>query len=372
MRKALFLIHLSYKGIMKEKKRYVVICISFALGMLLPCMFFANTIPSIEAIGAMHNVREENIKVYQALVPRHQNLMDAISDLSSANVAYSVRASYSPLINMRERSLLIEGIDEHYDSIEAFELREGRLLSPDEFSSGSPVCLLEADYALNPNMPALSAGDDLIVEGETYSVVGIVESYAMQGAVIVPLETFFGMPSRPYYYSNIYIVGADSEQLFVIERILQQSLNIDSGKDAEVIVAETLDNSTKSSALTMLLGFAALLFAALNILQISYGILRGKLFTYGVYMANGMSTGTAYACFYFDNALPMIAAIPVMVLMINLVLHTVPYSFAMRLSLNVYVATVLSGLVTCAVLAGILVRKMRRLTVSALLRERRR
>jgi len=115
----------------------------------------------------------------------------------------------------------VTGADDIYFSIKALKIKEGRNFSNTDLRYGNNVCIVGRELVdLLFDEKELALGQDIVVYGRKYSVVGILDKQGGVGsgpgadrAVFIPIENASRLDTRGTFRYNITVNGSDPLKL---------------------------------------------------------------------------------------------------------------------------------------------------------------
>lgn len=363
MQKLRFLCALACHNILWQRKTSVVLCVSFALGLLLPCIVLGNIAIYYQITDTIRLQDAQRVMVYSATVTGgYEGITRAQETMDQRGIDYSI-APYSVVpmqIHEDSYQIPLRAMDGGYTHFESPVLVRGRMPTHEELTVGAPVCLVETNLALEEGV-AISVGDDIRIQGRPYQVIGLVRSFHLYGSVITPLK---GMEqvTNPYFFCNIYT--KDEEHAgFSMDMLLREEFFVSEKQTGEEYISGIRRAYFQGSLEAFAIGSVALIFAAMNMLQVLSGKMRERFSAYGIHVAHGAGAHDIFLLFYLENCLLMLASIPLMLLVRRIVIPTLPYHIPVILTWPVLAMTICLGMLLCIVFCLFLLRKVKRLTV---------
>jgi putative ABC transport system permease protein len=115
----------------------------------------------------------------------------------------------------------VTGADDVYFSIKALKIKEGRNFSDTDLRYGNNVCIVGRELVdLLFDEKELALGQDIVVYGRKYNVVGILDKQGGVGsgpgadrAVFIPIENASRIDTRGTFRYNITVNGSDPLKL---------------------------------------------------------------------------------------------------------------------------------------------------------------
>ncbi|MDR0357326.1 MAG: ABC transporter permease, partial [Clostridiales Family XIII bacterium] len=176
-----------------------------------------------------------------------------------------------------------EGTNASYFRIQGYELASGRFLKSADLENASHVTVLSYKAAVEIYGSADAVGQNLLMDGRKYLVVGVLAedksltaSFSRFYSVYIPYTVAERLPGVPSGISSFYVAAADADSSGAAETAVRQALlsRFNNDNDAFHIMnrdtlAETMSSVTNTFAL-LLGGIAAisLLVGGIGIMNI--------------------------------------------------------------------------------------------------------
>ncbi len=370
MNRFLFRSEICLKNMLKYVRLNIVVVITLCVGMVVPLVALSDiqyfvrygetarpAIMDSAVCFYSNSPRLETVEIYEALRGNPKLVRVAMDETVYQNVEFAGEKYY-------------QGV--HFISSEQFAfyppcMVEGRSLETADFESGNKVCLVEYHFYQDKELTGAS-GDQLVIDGAEYTVVGICRKLDSRGAIWIPLNQESGArkDNRQISLHIEYQAGAGIEE---VREVVQPLFE-------KIISADTLSQSyqtTEKQAMQLcvsilLLILPLLLFSMINCFAVIQGKIRRMRYRFAVEMAYGAKEWDIFLNCLLENLVLCGLALLLDILLLPVIIPYVPPQVEMVWSPQVFLEMLLLMFVMCLLLSRLSAGSIRKSNPSKILK----
>lgn len=204
----------------------------------------------------------------------------------------------------------ISAVGKGYEKIFRDRLVSGRRFSDDEYGGTKYVCIIESTLAVTREY---SIGDFCEVMGNECEIIGIVQTNAWNGRIIVPAELIGSFRDSEFCLVNYEIVVKSPAPGFSIKDLISGSagsrFQVSREGRSNEIYRKTVGSSLGKASAAVLAAILIFIYALLNVLGIAEFRRDAKSSEIGVRLALGAHMRRIYLQVFFEYLILMILSI---------------------------------------------------------------
>lgn len=295
-------------GLKSNKLLNIIVIVSVAVGMMYPVI--ACTIVDRILFDAKLNEYQdiERTTVLEFFAPyMEQSEIDGrIKALSEDIDGFGYQAIYTVTARWKKHTMVtnVGGYSSGYLLLEGNKLDKGRLITEEEMSEGSPVCLVST----NGNN-AYKTGGSISFMGTSYRIVGIIYMPKSYAGVLIPykaMEKFVGRNNIQY---KVTIHTKQKPDINELTGKLDFASSVLTAGTAEENVKPYLESVWTHIKDRIGIGLIVLLFAVISITMIIIGKTMDEQYVLGVKMSVGATGSRVFFETFLQNSILMIIAL---------------------------------------------------------------
>lgn len=349
-----------------------IVVLTVAVGMLFPLATFAMTNSMLETIQnpAYRDMEHTAVLDFFAPCTDEKSVTANLQSLSPDIDRLGFGAIYQTTLAWKDLKVatIVNGCTNNYLDTSSCMLVNGRLPTPEEFTSGAKVCLIRQSDRLD-NAGA-QIGDTLSIAGTDFQVIGTIHMRAY-GGVWIPynsLEPIAGK-AKLQFDTLLHTQGApNTATLETALKTIQNAnvISVQSAVGAQRQIAASVEASIRKQ---LLIGLAVLLFAVVSFVLVVAGKTLDEQYVTAVKMAVGATKRQVFADLFTENAVLITTAVLIDFLVFPLAARVMS-DFTLLLDWEVVLITICVGLLLALIVTFIVTILFLRKNVSELLRKR--
>lgn len=327
----------------RRRRVNFIVSLSFSLGLLLPMLCLGNINVFIENLSTMRFKDDANMWIayfeggYKS-VEEISSLMQEDS-LNISDYAISAYKGGTIEINGTKENGYISYLTKDWSKFENCRIIDGTL----DLFADTNICLVEQTFA--EKYGGLQTGEQITLFGVKYTIGGIFSSFNYYGKILLPLNINEQTTESGIMISELYLRTKEAlpDSGYIADILTSNGLPIINVRNGGEIYRTGLREGLYKSMGIFGVGFAAFIFAAINIYLVLVGKLNLDKRTYGIRMALGAPYGFIFLSAVIENMLCFCIAYLLDIGMVHILKPTYPEDLTVILNYRVYAAAYLFG-----------------------------
>jgi len=351
------------------KKIVLIIILSYYFGLLMPFYCLANIEVFIDSINTIEIFDSEYTYIVNLSVIQGNDYTDHEEVLSNLELRnFTVITSFrAKMLNAgKAATVSVSGVREDFGSFERFEIIEGTF-SLNEISTTVSECVIAFSIAKKYD---LHLGDQIIIDGTAYIIVGIVNNFNYYKTIYIPLSSapVAGDSMSDKLYLHFYDLPTINQVKVQLTQ-LYPNRSIYSIELASDIARQTLKSGVSKSARILLIGAISIVIAILNTFLIISGKYEENKRSIAVKLALGATKFNVSVEIFYENILYIYIANFILLITSPILAGIVPLNSDFSFSWRVHV--VIFGISTFLAIgmSAMLIKKVTKASISTLLKE---
>lgn len=344
----------------RRRRVNFIVSLSFSLGMLLPMLCLGNINVFIENLSTMRFKDDANMWI--AYFEGGYTSVEEISSLLQegsvkiSNYAISAYKGGTIEINGTKENGYISYLTEDWSEFENCRIIDGTL----DLFTDSNICLVEQTLA--EKYGGLKTGEQITLFGVKYTIGGVFSSFNYYGKILLPLYINGQTTESDIMISKLYLRTKEAlpDSGYIADILTSNGLPIINVRNGGEIYRTGLREGLYKSMGIFGVGFAAFIFAAINIYLVLVGKLNLDKRTYGIRMALGAPYGFIFLSAVIENMLCFCIAYLLDIGMVHILKPTYPEDLTIILNYRVYAAAYLFGAFMTLVVTRITLNRLKK------------
>ncbi len=370
MNRLCFLLELSIKGLLQNKKINMMVILSLALGMLMPILMLANL-----------NVFWVNVKNLYPNISQNTYFCSAKSQHITAQRYEEIRNELGAVCiggfegypaSIQAEDIVIEqgvgAVSIDYLDFIRYDVLSGRSITKDEIRSAARVCMLEESF-LEQNELTVTVGDKISLEKESFEVVGIYRSMDLINTVLVPASVFDTVNSSARNMTNMFIqfeTPVDRETLSTgLEFTIGSALEI---RPIEEYFAQIRRYCFEVSTVLFAVTIPLTVFSLINCILVIFGKIARMSHVIGIKRALGAGQSAIFWTSFLENGILAIIAFVLDLAVLPFMVKTVPEGFILLFDGKVFIYSFGLLILLCFVLSMVMTHRMMKIDIASVLK----
>lgn len=327
----------------RRRRVNFIVSLSFSLGMLLPMLCLGNINIFIENLSSMRFKDDANVWIAYfeggyTSVEEISSLLQ-VGSLKISSYAISAYKGGTIEINGTKENGYISYLTKDWSEFENCRIIDGTL----DLFADTNICLVEQSLA--EKYGGLQAGEQITLFGVKYTIGGVFSSFNYYGKILLPLHINEQITESDIMISKLYLRTKEAlpDSGYIADILISNGLPIIKVRNGGEIYRTGLREGLYKSMGIFGVGFAAFIFAAINIYLVLVGKLNLDKRTYGIRMALGAPYGFIFLSAVIENMLCFCIAYLLDIGMVHILKPTYPEDLTIILNYRVYAAAYLFG-----------------------------
>ena len=327
----------------RRRRVNFIVSLSFSLGMLLPMLCLGNINVFIENLSTMRFKDDANmwIAYFEGGYTSDEEIFSLLQEdsLNISSYAISAYKGGTIEINGTKENGYISYLTKDWSEFENCRLIDGTL----DLFNDTNIFLVEKTLA--EKYGGLQTGEQITLFGVKYTIGGIFSSFNYYGKILLPLHINEQTTESGIMISELYLRTEEAlpDSGHIADTLKSNGLPIINVRNGGEIYRTGLREGLYKSMGIFGVGFAAFIFAAINICLVLVGKLNLDKRTYGIRMALGAPYGFIFLSAVIENMLCFCIAYLLDIGMIHILKPTYPEDLTVILNYRVYAAAYLFG-----------------------------
>lgn len=370
MVKLLFLLHMGLWEMAKNKRLNIIVIISLSIGLFMPFFSIASINHFLKNLNSLKPIVLED--AYQLSVfSEHLSESDYLKlkkDMRTENVAGSERVNAVVEINGYKIADTVMGVQSDYREFIHINLIEGQWFKQEELITNARVCIIEKNL-LDSNEITAKLGDPIELNGYTFKIIGICDTFDSTGQIYVPCDSIpiFSLVKEKHQY-NLYLQYGEDSSLDIVQRKADAIFT-------QILYLTTIQESYKNKVLfgiqnsivLFCVTIPILIFSCLNSILVISGKVESMQYNLKLKMIMGADSRDFFLSCFCENFLLMMAGYILDILFMPIVRHLLPEEFILEFDLAVYIIVFVVMLFICVLLSLAAIKKTKNLLPSDML-----
>lgn len=370
MNKLFFLLELSYKGLLKNKKINMIVILSLSLGMLMPIILLANLNVFWINVKNLYPEISENtfwgsVKSQHITMQEYEEIQSRLEAVCMGGIEW-YPASIQVENSVVEREVGAVSVD--YLDFIRYDILSGRSITKEEIQSAAKVCMLEENFLEN-NILTIAVGDKVSMEGESFEVVGIYRSMDLINTVLIPASVFDTINTSARNMINVFIQFKTSVDeataLIGMEEVFDSVWEI---KPIEEYFAQIRSYCFEVSFVLVAVTIPLTVFSVINCILVIFGKIAQMRHVIGIKMALGAGRSTIFWTGFLENSILSVIAFGVDLVVLPFLIKTVPEGFLLQFDWKVFVLSFGLLILLCFLLSLSTTRRMMKIDIASVLK----
>ena len=370
MSKLFFLLDLSVRGLLKNKKINLIVILSLALGMIMPIIALANVNVFWVNVKNLYPKISENTyfcsaKSQHITTQSYEELQKELEAVCMGGLEwYPVSIRVEDYVTKRE----VGAVSAKYLDFIRYDILSGRSITKEEIQSAAKVCMLEESF-LEQNKLTVSVGENISLEGENFEVVGIYRSMDLVNTVLIPASVLDAASSSARNTISLFIQFETSLEEDVLLHGLKESLgSVQDVKPVEEYFAQLRDYCFEVSFVLLAVTIPLSVFSLINCILVLFGKIARTRHVIGIKMALGVNQSEIFWTSFWENGILSFIAFVVDLAVLPFIVRTAPEGFLLLFDWKVFVCSLGLLIFLCFLLSLSMTRRMMKIDIALVLK----
>ncbi len=371
MHKIGYSVYLSCHNAFSNKKIFVIVILSYFVGLLMPFYCLANIEVFTSSISTIDLIDSEN--TYTAALEAHYgnegaNIENSLSSLGLSD--YLVVTEFHGFIQTGDTSakVAVSGAGEHLADFERLVMIEGSfsLREAADAPEGESECVAAHSLA---KQYGLHVGSHITLNGISYRVAGIVNNFNHYHTLFIPrahVPVTADLLAHDLYLR--YGEPTDAGQVSASLKKVFPDRSLRSVRRASDAAEQMLRDGVSRSAVILLVGAVSVLIAVLNIFLVISGKYEDNKKNIAVKLALGATRSDIGTELFFENVLFVCMANLLLWITSPVLIRSVPLRADFAFSWRIYPVILGISVAAAAVMSIFLRNKVVKTSLAALLK----
>ena len=370
MNKLCFLLELSIKGLLQNKKINMIVILSLTFGMLMPILMLANL--NVFWVNVKNLYPNISQNTYFCSVKSQHITAQRYEDIRKELGAVCIGGLESYPVSIQAEDIVIEqgvgAVSADYFDFIRYDVLSGKSITMEEVQSAARVCMLEESF-LEQNELTVTVGDKISLEKESFEVVGIYRSMDLINTVLVPATVFDTINSSTRNTIGMFVqfeTSLDEEVLLSkLEKSFDSALEV---KPIEEYFGQMRNYCFEVSVVLFAVTIPLTVFSLINRILVIFGKIARTRHVIGIKRALGASQSAIFWTSFLENGILAIIAFALDLAVLPFMVRTVPDGLILLFDWKVFVCSLGLLILLCFILSLSMTRRMMKIEIASVLK----
>lgn len=370
MSKLFFLLDLSVRGLLKNKKINLIVILSLVLGMMMPIIALANVNVFWVNVKNLYPKISENTyfcsaKSQHVTTQSYEELQKELGAVCMGGLEwYPVSFQMEDYVAERE----VGAVSANYLDFIRYDILSGRSITKEEIQSATKVCMLEESF-LEQNKLTISVGENISLEGESFEVVGVYRSMDLINTVLIPASVLDAVNSSVRNTINMFVQFEKPVEEEVLLTGLRERLgSAQEVKPVEEYFAQLRDYCFEVSFVLLAVTIPLSIFSLINCILVLFGKIARTRHEIAIKMALGAGQSTIFWTSFLENSILSAIAFVVDLAVLPFIVRTAPEGFLLLFDGKVLLCSLGLLILLCFLLSLSMTRRMMKIDIALVLK----